>query len=332
MSCGAPAIPTSGPRGWASISLRRTRSGLAASPAISRAEDKFSAGYSLSPTRTYKRARILISQNPRLPRRSRRPHQRPKQRPQTQHRGQSSPPPTSPSTDAARLGLHPNPPPRHRQHRPAGKKHVPGHLHPRRQHQTAAPPAATPLALSLRRPLGSTTVHHLSFTSGTGRGPHHRRSRIINHAPNNTFHHHTPVRQARDTAHGPPGWVPQSLWSATPPAAHAQARGPRNSENTKSPARISAAIHRRAHMNHVVGPARQRHPRMGISILHQPRTVESARALSHPTHTAHPTSISANCTARNAVPLPCPSWPSIESRNPLPGSPPPPPRSAATDQ
>lgn len=53
ISCGAPAIPTSGPRGAASISLRRTRTGLAASPAINRAEDKFNAGYSFSPTRTY---------------------------------------------------------------------------------------------------------------------------------------------------------------------------------------------------------------------------------------------------------------------------------------
>ncbi|BBC69045.1 hypothetical protein MMRN_p0140 (plasmid) [Mycobacterium marinum] len=44
ISCGAPAIPTSGPRGCASISLRRTRTGLDDSPAINRAEDKFSAG------------------------------------------------------------------------------------------------------------------------------------------------------------------------------------------------------------------------------------------------------------------------------------------------
>src|SRR5271165_3698467 len=54
ISCGAPGIPTSGPRGCASISLRRTRSGFDGSPTINRADDKFNAGYSLSPTRTYK--------------------------------------------------------------------------------------------------------------------------------------------------------------------------------------------------------------------------------------------------------------------------------------
>ena len=44
-SDGAPGIPTIAPRGRESISLRRTRTGLSAAPAISRADAKFKAGY-----------------------------------------------------------------------------------------------------------------------------------------------------------------------------------------------------------------------------------------------------------------------------------------------
>src|ERR1700721_3193575 len=52
-SDGAPGIPTSGPCGCSAIWLPRTLCGLSARPAISRADAKFSAGYSLSPTLAY---------------------------------------------------------------------------------------------------------------------------------------------------------------------------------------------------------------------------------------------------------------------------------------
>src|ERR1700742_2520321 len=52
-SDGAPGMPTIGPRGRVSISLRRTRTGLSGDPAMSRAEARFKAGYRVSPTRTY---------------------------------------------------------------------------------------------------------------------------------------------------------------------------------------------------------------------------------------------------------------------------------------
>src|SRR6202020_3476196 len=50
---GAPGMPTIGPRGILAIWLARTRCGLSGRPVISRADARFSAGYSLSPTRTY---------------------------------------------------------------------------------------------------------------------------------------------------------------------------------------------------------------------------------------------------------------------------------------
>ena len=50
---GAPGMPTSGPRGMLAIWLPRTRCGLSGRPVISRADARFSAGYNLSPTRTY---------------------------------------------------------------------------------------------------------------------------------------------------------------------------------------------------------------------------------------------------------------------------------------
>ena len=52
-SDGAPGMPTSGPCGCSAIWLPRTLCGLSAFPAISRADARFSAGYNLSPTRTY---------------------------------------------------------------------------------------------------------------------------------------------------------------------------------------------------------------------------------------------------------------------------------------
>src|SRR5580692_6128321 len=53
-SDGAPGIPTSGPCGCWAIWLPRTLCGLSARPAISRADARFSAGYILSPTLTYR--------------------------------------------------------------------------------------------------------------------------------------------------------------------------------------------------------------------------------------------------------------------------------------
>lgn len=50
---GAPGMPTIGPRGMLAIWPDRTRCGLSGRPVISRAEARFNAGYSLSPTRTY---------------------------------------------------------------------------------------------------------------------------------------------------------------------------------------------------------------------------------------------------------------------------------------
>ncbi len=50
---GAPGMPTSGPRGRVAIWVPLTRCGLSGRPVISRADAKFSAGYNLSPTRTY---------------------------------------------------------------------------------------------------------------------------------------------------------------------------------------------------------------------------------------------------------------------------------------
>ncbi len=46
-------MPTIGPCGRAAIWLDRTRCGLSGRPVISLAEARFSAGYNLSPTRTY---------------------------------------------------------------------------------------------------------------------------------------------------------------------------------------------------------------------------------------------------------------------------------------
>src|SRR6185312_745807 len=50
---GAPGMPTMGPRGRLAIWFDLTRCGLSGRPVIRRGEARFSAGYNLSPTRTY---------------------------------------------------------------------------------------------------------------------------------------------------------------------------------------------------------------------------------------------------------------------------------------
>ena len=143
--------PTIDPRGRASISLRRTRSGLSARPAISRADDRFSAGYNVSPTRTYSApvswsamifdvpadpAGLMNDQNS-APRQNTDDDRHP-----GQHRHPLTP---------ARLGLHPHLPARHPQRRTPGHELMRADLNPRRVAQSTPTPPTRSCALGNQR-------------------------------------------------------------------------------------------------------------------------------------------------------------------------------------